>query len=317
MSLLIEDTPASERAADRLRATMAAVRVCFTWLGVRKTLSPQQKSQAAESFGAQRDVLSAGKRLLDTSHPAFRAVTGIRHRIVAFWRGISLPFPEPAIRLIRQDDLGAFTLQLTTLKQELIEAVEQLDRQYTELRTAARRQLGALYDPADYPASLIGWFDCTWDFPSVDPPNYLRHLSPQLYAQEAARVAARFDEAVRLAEDAFTDELSSLVTHLTDRLAGTGDGKPKVFRDSAVENLHEFFDRFRHLNIRSSEQLEELVGQAQRIVRGIHPQQLRDDQSLRQRVTTQLAGVQSVIDGMLVDRPRRNLQRQCRQGLES
>jgi hypothetical protein len=130
-------------------------------------------------------------------------------------------------------------------------------------------------------------------------------------------VAARFDEAVRLAEDAFTDELSSLVTHLTDRLAGTGDGKPKVFRDSAVENLHEFFDRFRHLNIRSSEQLEELVGQAQRIVRGIHPQQLRDDQSLRQRVTTQLAGVQSVIDGMLVDRPRRNLQRQCRQGLES
>src|SRR6187402_3557029 len=97
MSLLIEETPASERAADRLRATMAAVRVCFTWLGVRKTLSPEQKSQAAESFGAERNYLSAGKKLLDTSHPAFKAVTGVRSRILAYWKGISLPYPEPGI----------------------------------------------------------------------------------------------------------------------------------------------------------------------------------------------------------------------------
>jgi len=63
---------------------MAAVRVCFTWLGVRKTLSPEQKSQAAESFGAERDFLSAGKKLLDTSHPAFKAVTSVRNQIVSY-----------------------------------------------------------------------------------------------------------------------------------------------------------------------------------------------------------------------------------------
>jgi len=318
MSILIEETQqASDRAASRLRATMAAVRICFTWLGVRKTLSPEQRSQAAESFGAERDVLSAGKKLLDTSHPAFKAVSGVRHRIVSFWKAISLPFPEPAIRLIRQDDLGAFALQLTTLKQELIDAVEQLDRQYGALKAAARQRLGTLFNAEDYPAALTGWFDCTWDFPSVEPPDYLRQLSPQLYAQEAARVATRFDEAIRLAEEAFTDELGNLVAHLTDRLSGTEDGKPKVFRDSAIENLCEFFDRFRHLNIRSNEQLDDLVMQAQRIVRGVQPQQLRDDQTLRQRVTTQLAGVQSVIDGMLVDRPRRNILRRPRQELQS
>mgnify|MGYP003446089764 CR=1 FL=1 len=80
---------------------MAAVRVCFTWLGLRKTLTADQKDQAAEGFGAQREYLSAGKKLLDTSHPAFKAVTAIRHRAIAYWRGISLPYPEAGIRLIR------------------------------------------------------------------------------------------------------------------------------------------------------------------------------------------------------------------------
>ena len=46
------------------------------WLGVRKTLTPEQKSQAAESFGAEGDYLSAGKKLLDTKHEAFRRLTG-------------------------------------------------------------------------------------------------------------------------------------------------------------------------------------------------------------------------------------------------
>ena len=38
--------------AERLRSSYAAVRVSFTWLGVRKTLSTEQKAQAAEGFGA-------------------------------------------------------------------------------------------------------------------------------------------------------------------------------------------------------------------------------------------------------------------------
>ena len=143
----------------------------------------------------------------------------------------------------------------------------------------------------------------------MEPPEYLRQLSPQLYQQEATRVAARFDEAVQLAEQAFTEELSKLVSHLTERLSGTDDGKPKVFRDSVIENLREFFDRFRHLNIRSDEQLDDLVVQAQRVIRGVEPQQLRDNQAVRQQVASQLSGVQSVLDGLLVDRPRRNILR--------
>ena len=52
-----------------LRTTMAAVRVSFTWFGTRRTLSAEQKAQAADTFGAEGSFLSAGKKLLDTAHP--------------------------------------------------------------------------------------------------------------------------------------------------------------------------------------------------------------------------------------------------------
>ena len=314
MSTLLDDTNthATGTPANRLRMTMAAVRVSLSWFGTRKTLTPQQLAQAADTFGAEGGFLSAGKKLLDTRHPAFKAVTAVKNRVVSYWKGVSLPYPEPGIRLIRQDQIEEFDARMGEFRDELIEAVRSLDRHYSELKSAARQRLGSLYNATDYPESLAGLFAIEHDFPSVEPPDYLRQLNPQLYEQECQRVQQRFDEAVRLAEEAFTSELAKLVSHLTERLTGQDDGRPKVFRDSAVENLAEFFDRFRSLNVRSSEQLDRLVADAQRIVRGVEPQDLRDNAGLRQHVATELSRVQSVLDGLLVDRPRRNILRRPR-----
>ena len=301
------DRPASP--ADSLRTTMAAVRVCISWFGTRKSLTTEQKAEAAEPFNAEAKFLSAGKKLLDISHPAFKAVTAVRGKVIAYWRSLSLPYPEPGIRLIRQQKIDAFAAQMREFQEELTEAVETLDRRYSELKAIARQRLGSLYNSSDYPASLVGLFDISFDFPSVEPPTYLQQLNPDLYEQECQRVQSRFDEAVRLAEEAFTAELAKLVSHLTERLSGQEDGKSKIFRDSAVENLTEFFQRFRQLNVRSSDQLDNLVADAQRVIRGVDPQDLRDNSGLRQHVATEMSAVQSVLDGMLVDRPRRNILR--------
>lgn len=316
MSTLLDETnPQTTKittAANRLRTTMAAARLSFTWLGVRKSLSSQQKSQAADSFGAEGKFLSAGKKLLDTSHPAFKAVTAIRGRAVAYWKGVSLPYPESGIRLIRQDTITEFDEKIAELCVELDEAVTELNLHFGELRETARARLGDLFDVSDYPATLIGMFAIEHDYPSVEPPDYLRQLSPELYEQECLRVQSRFDEAVQLAEQAFLEELAKLVEHLTERLSGQDDGKPKVFRDSAVDNLRQFFDRFRALNVRSNEQLDELVDRAQGIVRGVATQDLRESGYLRQQIVSQLTSVQSSLDGLLVDRPRRNILRRPR-----
>ncbi|HUQ72124.1 MAG TPA: hypothetical protein VM165_21540, partial [Planctomycetaceae bacterium] len=74
---------------------MAATKVCFTWFGVRKSLSAAQKAQAADSFSAEAKFLSAAKKLLDTQHPAYQAVTAVRGQIVQHWKSLTLPYPEP------------------------------------------------------------------------------------------------------------------------------------------------------------------------------------------------------------------------------
>ena len=300
------ENPSARR---RLRETMTAVRLSFTWFGTKKTLTPEQRSVAARSVGAESDCLSACKRLFDTRHPRYRAVTAIRSQAAQFWKSLSLPFPEPGIRLIRQPDLPLVDNKFTQFRDDLLSSVTDLEVEFQDLKAAARSQLGDLYEEADYPHSLSGLFDMSWEFPSIEPPPYLLKLCPELYARECQRVQGQFDEAIALAEQAFIQELSRLVEHLSERLAGNADGSPKVFRDSAIENLRDFFTRFRNLNIRSNEQLDELVLRVHQAVQGVAPQQLRDNQSIRQRVATQLSVVQSTLDGLMVGRPRRNILR--------
>lgn len=311
MSTFLEEAQeqTAESAIRRLRSSMAAARVSIRWFGTRKSLTDEQRAEAAEAFGAEVDFVSAGKKLVDTSHPAFKAVTAVRNRVKQFWTSVSLPYPEPGIRLVRQDKVEQFADQMRQFQADLVEAVENLDEHYNELKTAARQRLGSLYNPSDYPESLVGLFEITFDFPSIEPPPYLQQLNPALYEEECQRVQARFDDAIKLAEEAFITELAKLVSHLTERLAGTEDGKPRIFRDSAIENLTEFFQRFRELNVRSNDQLEQLVADAQRIVHGVEPQALRDNAGLRQHVATEMSRVQSVLDGLLVNRPRRNILR--------
>ena len=303
------DQRASETPALRLRFTTAAVRVAFTWFGTHRSLTPEQKSQAAESFGATGEYLSAGKKLLDTKHPAFKAITAVRGKVTHYWKGTTLPYPEPSVRLIRQEKIDAFNQEMVDFKADLDEAAARLDDHFGELKTAAQRRLGGLFNPADYPSTLKGLFDLAWDFPNVQPPEYLLQLNPAIYEQEKTRVAARFEEAVRLAEQAFVAEFAKLVSHLTERLSADQEGERKVFRDSAIGNLTEFFERFKQLNVGSNQQLDDLVNRAQQIIHGVQPQELRDNGSLRQHIAASLAGVQASLDGMLVDRPRRKIVR--------
>jgi hypothetical protein len=309
-TLTVSDIPLDTTPpAQRLRRTAAAVRVHFTWWGTHKSLSPSQKEQAGAAYSADARLLTAGKKLLDTRHEAFRELTSVRTRLTSYWRGLTLPYTEPGVRLIRQGDVEAFVPKMRGFRDELTEAERGLARVFGQVKEDARGRLGTLYDPADYPAEVRGLFTVEWDFPSVEPPAYLLRIAPEVYREEQERVARRFEEAVRLAEEAFVSEFAGVVAHLAERLAPDEAGERKVFRDSAVQNLLDFFERFRRLNVRSSEELDALVDQAQQLVRGVTPQRLRDNDELRERVTSDLARVQFQLDGMLVNQPRRRIVR--------
>jgi len=135
-------TKTSGSFSEQLRQTMLAIRLSFTWFGVRKTLSVAQRTKAAESFGASHTFVSAGKKLLDTREPTFRAVTSVRNTAVRFLKRASLPFPESGIRLIRRPDLQRITESLEGFQLELNSAVSELDAEFDAMKAAARDRLG-------------------------------------------------------------------------------------------------------------------------------------------------------------------------------
>ena len=225
---------------------------------------------------------------------------------------MSLPYPEPGVRLIRHDVVESFAAQMTDFRAELDDAVANLDRHYAELKQAARERLGSLFNPSDYPESLVGLFGVEWDFPNVEPPDYLRPaLAGALRGRAGARRGAvRRGRAARRAgvprgvrparrpPDASGSRASA-------RTASPGSSATRPSATSPSSSTGSG-----RSNVRSNDQLDALVAEAQRAVRGVDARDLREGGGLRQDVAAQLARVRTSLDAMLVERPRRRILRQ-------
>jgi hypothetical protein len=90
--------------------------------------------------------------------------------LTSYWRGLTLPYTEPGVRLIRQSDVEAFVHTIQGYREELARAEADLNAAYDEVKADARRRLGRLFNPSDYPPKVRGLFAVDRDFPAVEPP---------------------------------------------------------------------------------------------------------------------------------------------------
>lgn len=302
-----EENTTVEQTASELRQTMGAVKLSFSWLGTQRKLSDAQTKQAADTFHAATDLVTASKRLIDTKNTTYRVLTTLKSQASAYWRSMTLPYPQEGVRLIKQADIGAFEARMREYKEQLVVAAANLQLEYEALKVAAREKLGDLYNPNDYPPSLEGVFDLRWEYPPVDPPNYLMTFNPELYQQEQQRVQHRFETAVVMAENAFAEQLQDMIAHLIERLTDEPDGTKKTFKASAIENFKEFYDNFRSMNVRSNAQLDNLIQRATDIVSGVDVKDLRKNTNLRQNLTQQMGEVKTALDNLITNAPRRRV----------
>jgi hypothetical protein len=305
----LENNPveAVAETANELRQTMGAVKLSFSWLGTQRKLSDMQTKQAADTFNAATDLVTASKRLIDTKNATYRTLTALKSQASSYWRSMTLPYPQEGIRLMKQSDVAAFEDKMREFKEQLAAAAANLQLEYESIKDAAREKLGDLFNPGDYPPTLEGVFDVKWEYPPVEPPNYLMTFNPELYHQEQSRVQQRFETAVMLAEDAFAEQLQEMISHLIERLTDEPDGTKKTFKASAIENFQEFYQNFQRMNVRSNAQLEGLIRQANELVSGIDVKDLRKNTGLRQNLTTQMSSVKTALDSLITNAPRRRV----------
>jgi hypothetical protein len=311
-------------ASRHLQSDWGACRLQFEgWPGATAAVKADKKAKMAEAVGAKKIAASCPK--FDTKHPAYKALTTCKGKIKKLWEASTLDWVEDGVRLIRQDRIDNFNATMAPLQAELREARDAFEAVYPELVRDARDDNGELYDPSAYLDDFDGQYCFSIEYPSLQPPVWLQGMNPALYAEQSARIAARFDQAVSMAEDMFISELFKAVDFLQGKLQGLDDGTEQRLHETAVENLRDFFKRFQSLNLHSSAELDRVVEQAEAVLSGrnllggkpLTKDELRDSASLRSDVRTRLSAVSATLEGMMTAAPRRSINRRNKKADET
>ena len=124
------NAPDPKQLAKKLRQEMAAVRLHRGKWGIAKRLDRDQVEHAAEAFNADAKFLGASKKLINSRSEEYRAPCGTLSDAVAYWKEVSIPYPEAGIRLIKRDRLPAFVERMQAMQAQLNAEATALDTAY-------------------------------------------------------------------------------------------------------------------------------------------------------------------------------------------
>jgi len=275
--------------------------------GAQQTIGPQLpdgSSLAADQPDGGSIMVT--KRILDC--PEYHAIESLdgQTRTLIESRGVP-SMMRRGVYLIPDELIDQVDRMIITYKERRAELVDAFLAVYANEAENARANLGALYDATDYPpASRVREaFIVRHRWVAFGVPGRMQSVSGDIYRREQQRIRAELESAAQEIRDAMRQTFADLIGHMVDRLTPGPDGKPRIFRDSLIENLSTFLETFAARNIAGDAELAQLVNQARDVLNGTNPDAIRREPITRQTVA---AGVQSIaarLDTMIKTTGRR------------
>jgi hypothetical protein len=218
----------------------------------------------------------------------------------------ALPFPITSLYLVPKDSLTTVDERLQAFKTRFWNKVTEFEAVYGQAREEARVNLGNLFDEADYPADIRSKFKFDWRFLVLTVPTKSKILTPEIYEREKEKFQALMEETRELAMTALREEFAQIVRFMVERLSNNG-GTPKTMSGSMFNKLHEFIEDLSTRNLFEDDRLVELCNQAKAVIGGITPYGLKYNDSVRERIHSEMAQVQNAIGSAIEDMPRRKI----------
>ena len=272
---------------------------CSVWAN-SKAIEPYYMQQVGDMDWVK------GKKLL-VSADSLSPIKSIVARTRSYLKKYVLPFPIQGLILVSKENISRIDQRLETVRREFWEKVNGFGEKYDEKIAQARQNLGDLFSEADYPIDVFSKFKFEWRFLTLEVPKKATVLSPEVYQREKAKFEQMMEETRELAMLALREEFQEIVAHMIERLTGEKDGKPKIFKNSMLRNLNEFLDGFQNRDLFDDSELRGIVSQAKAIINGTSPEDLRNNEWLRERVRDRMELVKDAIDESLQDLPRRKI----------
>ena len=242
------------------------------------------------------------------------AGTGVLESILKYASGArtwhlsqTLPWSDNGSRLLPMSNFMAYKQQLNVLQDNYNALVDKFIEAYPNLVIAAAFQLGDLFDRAEYPEvhTLKKRFKFQYNFFPVPTANDFRidigeDAKAEIIANCDLAYQERLDNAMR---DAWT-RLHECLTRMSDRLQydevdDEVDGrwervlKPRIFRDSLMDNAVELVGMLKHLNITQDPKLELARAELEASIKGYDVSNLRESFTAREAVKQKVDNILS------------------------
>lgn len=271
-----------------------------------RKMRPEHVDQVANLFKAQPKSLKASRAVINRTHERIAPILTVQAETKLFIKGRTVDYPEQGLRLVRVDRIEKLQEGFSKRKQRLSELLGELDAHWDEVKAEARERLKELYDEADYPHTPSHMFAMSLSFPEIAPDSRLQKLNPKLYEQMQAQIAARFEQAIQVAEAQAVEHVNGLLKHLVERMKPGDDGKAKILRSSSVDKLHEFLAAFKETTVGSNEDVDSLVARVEQIAGGVSAEDIRkSDPAQRAELQKQLDSLIQDADKLLEAMPTR------------
>lgn len=308
----------------------------------RRKLKTGKIQEVAERLGMDSSELNATKRLFDIKHPKIKEVNAAIADMTNFFMSGTLPyviqrgvrlfkFRDPTEQEIRAcmalprekpmtEDQARQSLildQLVVFKQELSARIREAENAVTrfnqesfhEVLAERRARLGNEFDPEDYGVGIKLYV--VLREVSIAPPSYMSATHPELRRQALNQMKKDYEDATHALIDATVTQFQTSLVKLHERLTGRDEnGERKQFREGTVLVFQDAIKEF-HASIKAigatNPKLDECVQGMADMLKGVSPSSLRDNDSVRQKVSEQSKQIFEKLNDALVSRPPRRI----------
>jgi hypothetical protein len=285
------------------RAMLASVRISV-W-----TARKVDKKVTAETNAANYAAADAGrynKALL--AKDALASVTAAASAARLAHYSVTLPWMDDGARILPAAAFDKYTADLRAIRFQFETAVAEFVSNYANYVADARRRLGDMYNPDEYPepAHIEAKFKFeTRILPMPDATDFRVDLGDSVAAQIRADIARDTHLALETAQRDVWNRIAGVVGHMVEKLAEykpatrKGDKVTGIFRDSLVENVRELVAILPALNLTADPYLSEITARLARELCAHDADTLRDSDGIRAETAERAAAILADVSDFL------------------
>jgi len=289
-----------EIAGIRERAVLVKPNIsCWEGKKIDRGLS---REVAREKGAKADDALAATKKLLWAKE--LDEIIKLRNKIRQYVDENTVAWMHRGPRLLASVRLLEFMKGWTELKDQYYRKAEELEQVYHQRREESMQMQGEeLASLSDYPASLIGLFDCSLDIMPIPDVSDIRldldeENVKRVQEQMEERFKVMFSNSVADVWARIRDVLQALADKM--RVYGQDDGVCRKMHDSILGNICQLVDLMPGLNVTQDPELDEMTDKMRKAFCSLAVENLCQDAMLRQDVADEAEGMLAVVKSKVV-----------------